>query len=183
MIFTNKLEERYLNWLIEQVCIGEYQNYKMLVRRLWAKEFYSLVPHDDNRAADGVSIRKKWYAEISGGVGEPNFGPCRVLECILGLEKRISEQLFGSSWIENMAPAEIFWELIGNMGLLLYSDDYLSTDRVDKIDDILTRFLDRKYGKNGSNGNVFYAEDTDKDFRKIELWAQMMIYCRWRWPI
>lgn len=175
-------EQQYVDWLISQICVGKHKHYKLLLKRLWDKEFYSLVPHDDNRAADGLNFRRKWYNEISGGDGEPNFGPCRVLECLLGLEERITEQLFGSLWADDMEPAEIFWELVNNMGLTQYSDDYFD-DRIMSIDAILLLFLERKYSKNGSGGNIFVIEETDKDFRKLELWSQMMLYCRWRWPI
>jgi hypothetical protein len=186
----DKREELYVEWLISQICINEYTNYKLLIRRLWYKEFYSLVPHDDNRAADGLNFRKKWWPFIAASLDDrtlinedPNFGPCRVLECLLALEERIGEQLFGSCWMEQMAPAEIFWGMVRNMGLLEYSDDYLEADRIDKIDDILSTFLDRKYAKDGSGGNIFVVKDTNKDFRKLELWAQMMLYCQWKWPI
>ena len=96
-----------------------------------------------------MNFRRKWYNEISGGDGEPNFGPCRILECLLGLEERINEQLLGSIWANNMKPAEIFWELVNNMNLLKYSDEYFE-DRIMGIDQILSNFLDRKYERNGA---------------------------------
>lgn len=180
----NEFEERYVEWLISQICVGEHKNYKLLVRRLWNKEFYSLTPHDDNRASDGINFRRKWYAEISGGQGEPNFGPCRILECLLGMEDRIlNDQLFGSAWVDDIESAEIFWGFIDNLGLTKYSDDYIESNRIMEIDKILLTFLDRKYAKNGSGGNIFVVESTEKDFRKLELWSQMMIYCRSKWPI
>ena len=178
----SNFEQRYMEWLISQVSVGEWRRYQLLLRRLWNKEFYSIVPHDDNRAADGLILRKTWYAEISGGVGEPNFGPCRVLECLFGIAERINYQIFGSKWSLDIDEIDIFWELIDNLGLSIYSDDYLD-DRVMGVDTVLSTFLERKYAKDGSGGNIFIIEDTDKNLRKLELWSQMMLYCEVRWPI
>jgi hypothetical protein len=99
------------------------------------------------------------------------------------MEERIDEQLFGSKWVSELAPGDIFWELVGNMGLLKYADNFFD-DRIVGVDTILTNFLDRKYDKDGKGGNIFHIPNyNEKDLRKIELWSQMMIYCRWRWPI
>ena len=42
-------ETEYLNWLVNDINVVPHKNYGMLFRELHRSEFYSGVPHDEDR--------------------------------------------------------------------------------------------------------------------------------------
>jgi len=164
----NKLKYyEYLLSLIERTD----DNYRMMLDLLWAKEFYSIVKNDDNRAEDGIALRLE-----SNIINDGILGPARCLEVLISLARRCELILYSSD--AAMDYKDIFWEFIRNLDLEKYNYTYWCSrgSQADfEIDEILTRWLDRKYKANGEGG-IFPLKRPREDQRKIELWYQMHAY-------
>ena len=169
----------YRDWLVGYVNNGR-EDYGPMLRELSRKEFYSLVKYDEDRAADGVALRETW-AETVGYRGDTAWGPCTVLEVLIGIALRIEFQLFGSRWMDEWQAPEIFWEMARNLGLEKYAGD-LSEQKYDEISLICDKFVERLYKRHGE-GNIFGPQNTEKDVRKMNIWAQMGLFMREKWPI
>lgn len=89
--------KNYFNWLCDKVSGGE--NYYFLLKRLFKREFYSIVPNDDNRALDGLELRHQYNDEtnnldwatniVDGKISDANIdGPCTILEMMIALARR-----------------------------------------------------------------------------------------------
>ena len=62
--------------------------------------------------------------------------------------------------------------MLQNLGLLVWPDTHFN---INKVDDILTTFIDRKYEPDGKGG-LFYIPDCRTDLRDVEIWNQAMWY-------
>lgn len=171
-------EREYRDWLIHRFNIVE--DYTYLLRELFNIEFYSLVAYDEDRGKDGLELRNEW-ADLVGYSGSLDFGAANVLEVIIGVAKRIEFHLFGTQYYDDWDEVRIFWELIDNLGLINMHGD-LSRYSFDEIRDIVTLFLNRKY-KRHKKCNIFDIEDDSKNLNKLNIWTQMGLYIRERWPI
>jgi hypothetical protein len=59
------IQSGYFQWLCELIYINqEHKSYFILAKALQRKEFYALVPNDDNRAEDGKLLRDRYEEEI-----------------------------------------------------------------------------------------------------------------------
>ena len=65
-----------------------------------------------------------------------------------------------------------FWRMIVSLGLNGMNDDYYDESTVD---DILYRFLWRRYKKTGEGG-LFTIKNCEQDLRDTEIWIQMLWY-------
>ena len=86
-----KEEKKYYNYLVRLVRTPESKRYTLLLEHLWRKEYYSILPNDQNRAKDGAFLRR----EVDYG-DEYDFGPCRVLEMLIALSRRMAFELYGT---------------------------------------------------------------------------------------
>jgi len=178
------MELEYKDWLINELRTckdGVLLPYKRLLNLLWAKEFYGILPHDENRATDGVLLRTQYAKELHIDETEMDFGCCRVLEALFGIAFRMSHELYGSQWAEDWDIRNLFWVLIENLGLKGFTDTNNCKDRSIQIHEILDRWLAREYSSDGT-GSIFPIS-CGKDMRKVEIWTQMGLYLRNRWPI
>lgn len=173
------IEEEYLTWLITFLNIIEGCNYGMLLRKMYRIEFYSVVKYDEDRAADGLAIRHRW-AEDTGYHGDVNWAPASCLETILGISMRIEDQLFGSKYMDDWPAERIFWDLCNNLGLLEFEGILTRLD-YEKIVTIFDTFLSRDSKKRHVT-NIFTFCDTKMTFLKLNLWDQMHLYIREKWP-
>lgn len=178
--FANKFESDYRNWLVASMNVVPEKNYGPLLRELYRREFYSLVQYDEDRASDGTALRATW-AEETGYPGDTEFGPCSVLEALIGIAMRVEFQLFGSRWADEWDYKKIFWHLIDNLGLLGFEGDLTPLD-YEKIVTVSENFCNRKYRRDGF-GNIFCIFEAEKDLRKLNIWTQMGLYIRQKWPI
>lgn len=172
-------EDLYSEWLVNQVNVIEDRDYTDLLYELYNIEFYSLVKYDEDRGADGLMLREYW-ADSIGFKGSLDFRNATVLEVLIGIAKRIEFQLFGSQYIDEWDYKKIFWDLIWNLGLEECSGT-LSDYDYDKIDEIVTLFLERKYFRH-KKCNIFDIENDPRDMRKLNIWTQMGLYIREKWP-
>lgn len=176
-----KIERNYRDWLIESVGSFEDKNYAPLLRELYRREFYSLVKYDEDRGSDGIALRGNWAELHNVDSDGLNFGPCKVLEVLIGISQRIEFQLFGSQWAEEWDYKKVFWHLLDNLNLLEY-EGILKGSEYETVIHICDAFCARKYKCDGF-GNIFRIFDSEKDVRKMNLWTQMGLYIRQKWPI
>jgi hypothetical protein len=172
----------YRDWLISLVN-DRRADYTHLLRELYTIEFYSLIDYDEDRGKDGMMLREEWYdgTESVRGKVSLDFGVANVLEVLIGIAKRMEFQLFGTQYYDDCGYINIFWDLIGNLGLEgIYGD--VSRDIFDEIRSKVTHFLDRDYFCHKSC-NIFVFENTPKNLKKLNIWTQMAIYFREKWPI
>lgn len=167
----------YLDWLTENVC-DQIQSisYQKLFSYLYDRPFYWFIERDGNRAADGFALRKT-YEQETGAVCEMR-GSCSVLEVLIGLARRCEEQLMYDP-DEGDRTDEWFWIMMENMGLDEENDNAFSYDYVEEI---VERFLDRTYCKDGYGG-PFYVQGSTIDMRKTELWYQLNYFLQVNFPI
>lgn len=169
-----KEERLYFNYLAKQVRIKGVKNYQLLLERLWDKEFYGIIPNDQNREKDGIFLRQEFMEDDE----IYDFGPCRVLEMLIALSKRMEFELFGSDY--NKSACDLFWEMLENLGLKRFDNVSVLIDasRLD-LDHILTDWLDRKYAHNGE-GSTFplskWRKRKHPNLDEVEVWYQMMLY-------
>ena len=165
------IEEVYFNWLYSKVASVAVPtpstSYWTLLRDLHATEFVWLLSGDDNRAEDGLDIRKEFLIE-SRLDQEPawlDIG-CSVLEMLIAFSRR-------ASFETDRDPREWFWIFLTNLKLAELND--ASTGISQKVSDILDKFIWRTYQKNGLGG-MFPLTNPVHDQRKVELWYQFSEY-------
>ncbi len=167
------IDEEYFLWLCGLVDAEDPDaGYLGIMNHLYDTEFSDrtakLIPNDDNRIEDGLYLREDFYRE--NPYCDEIDRPCSVLEMMIALANRIEEQ-FGYEdsifW---------FWEMMRNLDLERFDDTlYYSSDGRDRVDNILSDFLDRKYSKDGFGG-LFPIYNSPNDQRKVEIWTQMNNY-------
>lgn len=130
---------------------------------LFNEGFYAYIPNDDNRVADGLKLRNDFGIDL----GEE---PCSVLEMLIGLAERMDYELFDT--VAGKRVDRWFWMLIENLDF-----DYVEfgKEASERNNDILRRFINRRYGRNGEGG-AFPLRKSRTDQRKVELWYQMQAY-------
>ena len=174
----DRIINEYFEWLYGIACDGRFSNkisYRKLLMHLHTVEFTFTIKRDANRACDGVNLRYKFalnqgYEDIEEEIDDYLDGPCSILEMILALAIRCEETIMDDPKV-GKRTAQWFWNMINNLGLGGMYDD-----RFDKeiVDNILARFLKRKYKPNGEGG-LFTVNDAG-DLRKAEIWYQLCWY-------
>ena len=175
MTRKDKIENDYFEWIYDLMCGRRYAkdiSYRKLLSHLHSVEFTYTIQRDSNRAADGIELRyrfslaknhKDWYLYLDG--------PCSVLEMMIALSLQCEENIMTSPDTDDKT-SRWFWEMIDNLGL---SDQFDGNYDKKHVDNILKKFLNRRYRKNGQGG-LFYVENADCDMRDIEIWTQMCWY-------
>lgn len=178
---TNESKE-YFNWLASIFDMDDADHsYLVLARRMFEKEFFSIIEMDVNREGDAKALREAYIA--AGGVGGRFLeGPANALEVMIAMANR-----FGSIIISDYEedPSEkCFWEMMENIGLAPYSDDAIIGDPActQRIDEILDRWIERRFSRNGK-GSPFPLKKPKKDQRKVEMWYQMQGYICENYPL
>ena len=165
-----KNERSYYNYLVRLVRTPESKRYTLLLEHLWRKEYYSILPNDQNRVKDGLFLRR----EVNEG---QDFGPCRVLEMLIALSRRMDFQLYGTDY--DKTYKDLFWELVNNLDLIKFDNIEAAKDAMYlEIDHILTNWIERRYSPDGYGG-VFPLNKWKKNDGKqteVEIWYQMMLY-------
>ena len=168
---TEPIEEVYFNWLYSKVCsVGNNSlanTYYTLLRELHSTEFIWLISGDDNRAEDGLELRKEFLSH-SRLFGDPDWIglPCSVLEMFIAFSKRIA---FDTDFTEK----EWFWMFLNNLQLSDLNDSVLGIPKT--VAEIINPFIWRTYDANGYGG-LFPSESFAQDQRKVEIFYQ---WCSW----
>ena len=169
----NKLMNQYFKWLVSFVCDARHkEGYSIVLHELFNREFIWLIDYDENLAIYGLEMRDKFLAssetyrkmyDIYGGFDQN----CTILEMMVALAIIIEERVM-TNYEENRT-SEWFWGMMTSLGLINYDD--MSYDE-EEVDEILEKFLYRKYQKNGVGG-LFTIKNGDKNMCKIDIWLQI----------
>ena len=169
------IKKEYFQWLCSLV--RAEPEYSMLWQKLHDIDFVWIVDRDENRAEDGKYLRYIFTidtlndAEVEE-IDQILSGPCSVLEFLVGLARRIEDDIMESVDLENRTY-KWFHEMVGNLGLLKYDNKHYSDGEIDAI---VHRFMSRKYSKNG-RGNIFLVGHFSGPlFSSLEIWSQMQAY-------
>lgn len=167
------VDDRYLEWLYSKIAVVRNTNPRRswwsLARRLYMSPFTWFVPNDDNRAADGIALRRE-FAE-SHGVELPEEWvtlECSMLEMLIALARRASFDSHGSA-------AEWFWKMMENVELQNYTDDVYEISIEETVDEVVARINERTYGPTGYGG-LFPLQYARQDQRRVELYYQLQAY-------
>lgn len=165
-------EEAYFDWLTDIIRNdGQIKEYSELLYLLYSREFYWSVDHDENRAEDGLTLRRKFADEYDIDdhfLDGPGGSECSVLEMMVALADRCENEIMydpdegDRAWVW-------FWGMIENLGLTGMDDRHFDARYANRILDI---FLDREYEKNGKGG-LFVVTDPKKNMSHVEIWYQM----------
>lgn len=164
--------DAYFNWLYELVCGKRYSkelSYRRLLRYLHNVEFIFSIPMDENRAEDGIDLRRR-FARTDEEL-EYLSGPCTVLEMMVALAIRCEETIMDDASVGNRT-GQWFWGMVVSLGLGAMIDSRFDNERVSYI---VERFLNREYEPDG-DGGLFHIKHVDADLRDIEIWVQMCWY-------
>lgn len=172
----NEVRNVYFEWLHDWMCQDRYHrdiSFRRMLMQLHDTEFVYTIRNDQNRADDGVTLRYRFAK--SGVIDEPVdyileclAGPCSVLEMMIALANRCEEDYMDDPAYGNRT-VQWFWDMIANLGLGSMYDKYYDKGYVD---DVLYKFLHRKYERDG-RGGLFRIRGYTGDVRKMEIWKQM----------
>ena len=175
MNFEDRVNDEYFEWLCELIDSKRFSrqiSYRKLLMHLHNIEFTWFVPHDDNRADDGIQLRRR-YALCVEDMSLVHYlkGPCSVLEMMIALAIRCEETIMDDALIGNRA-GQWFWGMIRNLGLNNMTD---SKFNIEFVDEIIARFLNREYEPDG-RGGLFTVKNCNYDMRRVEIWCQLSWY-------
>lgn len=174
----NELRNEYFDWMYRLVCEPQYTNglsYRELLCRLYEMPFDYTIAMDGNRAEDGVDLRYRFGYEHN--IEDPAIAfclddrECTVLEMMVALALRCEEHIMDDPDVGNRT-SRWFLDMIGNLGLQEMTDENFDRDNVVQI---LNRFLNREYKRNGEGG-LFTVRHNGIDMRSVEIWYQAMWY-------
>lgn len=173
-----ELKNRYFEWMYQLVCNDRYSkktSYRNLLYYLYNRQFDFTIAMDGNRAADGEDLRYRFGYECKYSDSMVcrylDDRPCSILEMMVALALRIEEHIMADDDLGDRT-GQWFWNMIVSLGLGGMTDSKFD---VDYVEEVIDRFLDRDYDKNG-HGGLFTVENTHKDMRSIEIWYQMCMY-------
>ena len=171
--FWGKNGENYLKWLSEIAISDPEQRdmYQKLMSKLYSTNFYWSVKNDGNRADDGVQLRHIFEQE-TGLICEKN-GPCSVLEMFIALSIDCENEIMYDPDFGDRTSVW-FWEMMDNLDISELDDWHWDEDYFEFV---ITRFLDRKYDRDGYGG-PFVINGFRGDMRRVELWYQLNYYMK-----
>ena len=172
LMYEKKLNDLYFDWIFDFVGINE--KYDKLTRYLNSKDFYYLLPMDENREADGIDLRYRFayenHLDYRMVCHYLDNRPCSILEMMVALSLRCFQI------VKDSAPSFDVYNLFNDM-LESLQLSYMDDQHFNMIiaDEILCAFLERKYSKNGVGG-LFTLNHCLRDLTKDEIWCQAMWY-------
>lgn len=179
-----KINDEYFSWLYFKVK-KQPRTYLKLSKFLHTIPFRWTVPNDDNRCEDGLNLRQLFVDEQGFDEGHLVIryflkAPCTVLEVLIALAARLDFLMCELNDQENHEP-RWFREMLENLGLAEYTDNYNSSVRFDEMTEqdiyrIVEVFMDRTYDSSGRGGLFPIKKRAKQDQRKVEIWYQMMLY-------
>ena len=166
---SGDLVEEYHDWLFDLIRLDDYcDRYERLLLYLSGRQFTWIVNHDENRAEDGYSLRKK-FSDVNFWAGRLPL-KCSVLEMMIALSIRCEDVVYNPEDGDRIALW--FWEMIDNMGLMCMDNMHFDQGYCCEVVD---KFLERRYERNGKGG-LFSTKDVTTNMRKSEIWYQMQTW-------
>ena len=184
IVRVDRVRQDYFQWLCEVIRINDMpESYNILVRKLHSIEFVWKISNDDNRAKDGIGLREEYIEKYNPRVksGYLDGDPCSVLEMLIALAGRMAFNLADPNDNQDLTP-RYFWDLVGNLGLLAFTDDRYARFNLDnQCESIVYSFMDREYRSDGYGG-LFPLKYPTSDQRELEIWYQMHAYLAEKYP-
>lgn len=175
MTYEEYVNDEYLDYLCELIDSDRFASdvsYKKLLTHLHNIEFTWFVPHDDNRADDGIQLRRSFALDKSDiRLSRCIHGPCSVLEMMVALAVRCEDTIMDDARLGNRT-GQWFWGMIKNLGLISMRDNRFDRDYVDSV---IARLLNREYEPDG-RGGLFTVRNCEYDMRNVEIWCQLSWY-------
>ena len=175
MSFEDRINNEYFDWMVDLVCGGDI-SYNKLLAYLHKTEFTFIIPFDQNRARDGIDLRRRFvyvngYADDCDDILDCLDGPGSILEMMVALAIRCEEDIMDDPNIGDRT-GQWFWGMIVSLGLGSMLDSAYDKPYVEET---VTRFLNRGYEPNGKGG-LFTCRHCNHDLRHVEIWYQMCYY-------
>lgn len=152
------------------------ENYSCLLNKLFVTDYFYELEYDENRAADGLFLRKKYTQ--NGGMMLPNL-PCSVLEMMIALAQKAEDDIMHDPDFGDRT-GQWFWVMLQNLGLDIF--DNIGYDEV-RVDKILNVFMHHLYAPNGSFGGMFPCKKCCRDMRKTDIWWQLNAFFEENYPV
>lgn len=170
----DELNNEYFKWLLQLV--SDKPNYRRLMRHLFYVDFRFTIPMDENRADEGVDLRYSFGRERNYGKQTIqtllDCRPCSILEMMVALADRCEEHIMGDPELGDRTDVW-FWSMIRSLGLsCMYDSRYDAL----YVDEVLERFLNHRYKRNGEGGLFTIKGNYRLDLRKEEIWQQLNYY-------
>ena len=97
MRIEDKVKSDYFNWMYDMMCDGRFAKtitYRQLFEFLHDVEFTYFIPHDENRAKDGIALRYRYcLLHNCKNLEYCLDGPCSILEMMVALAIRCEENI------------------------------------------------------------------------------------------
>ena len=165
---------QYFLWLLEDLDINEgtdglFEDHYETLLMLFETDFRWSIEKDWNRVYDGLELRK-WYFKETGYEVDSDE-KCSILEVLIGLSRRISEDILGDEDNKNLKK-HWFWTWFYNLGLMNFSGR--NFDKIE-VAGRLAVWLNRDFNYDGL-GSPFPLVEPPCDQRECEIWKQVMLY-------
>ena len=176
-------------WYLYNLVQNGGENHRKLCMELFKNRFFitrSVPKRDIDRWKNGLELRKTYdFCYDNDFDSEMRPIPCTMLEMIIGISKRMSEQLMDEDGEDK--TAQYFWEIMENLGLTYMDDDNFGWDtglaqkKIAKTCEILCK---RQYNSDGTGGGMFPMPGVlGINQKKMEIWYQMQEYINWKYRI
>lgn len=184
-MWTYLNSDPYYDWLCNlidtdtDICMP----HKKLLSGLHTMQFYSCNNMDNNRAADGMGLRRMF---INENKNDPEFvyefmsvyisRPCSVLEFMIALAMKCGNGLYAH--LDQEYPVALwFWKVFcKNLGYDRMHDDNFSQK---KFYDRTVGCMSREYNSDGTGGSMFPIRGyTVSDMRTLDIWQQLNRWVR-----
>ena len=170
--------DEYFNWLYDLMCDDSYKNaptYHDLFEKLFNTEFTWTIDRDANRAFDGREMRYIFadeYRYSDERIDEAfDDRPASVLEVMIAMVLRCEHAIAEDERYGDRS-GQWFWTMLVNIGLGDMADGAYDETRADEM---LSIFLNRKYGNN-ELGCPFFVKHPKAPMKDTELWMQFNWY-------
>lgn len=173
------LHEQYIRWLYSQVASVKVRTlsrtYWKLLRILFTKEFIWTHPRDENRAKDGVDLRREFVNETGADTREdPAFwtDPCDMLELLIVLARKLS---FDD--LDERDPEYWFMELLQNLDLNHFNDATIESRDEVRINNILDAAINHVYpvALGGRRAELFPLNNISRNARNSRQKPELLI--------
>lgn len=158
------------------------QTYFYLAWTLHSIRFFGGVPNDENRAADGKNLRKK-FSHIHSSFKDYSVlctPSATVLEVISALAERIDSSLYSLSEDSEESIHEWVMIMLQNLGIDKYNDSVWNIEAYEDVKNKIFVMLNRDYDEDG-HGALFPKLSPlfkNKNYRDQEIWYQMQFFLR-----
>lgn len=169
------MDESYFNWLckVSSVSDNPYKSYRLLAKKLYFTDFLVLEPMDENRASDGIDLRKEY--ERDTGLRIDLYSPCSILEMMVALASRMNYITLDEEGTDR--TGFFFYIMLENLGLTdrFYDECMYDEELLSELDDIL-EVLNRRLYEYDGRGGLFPLASPPCDQRKADVWYQMQYW-------